>query len=323
MSLLIFINLVILQTKYGKNYQNETMEKLRMDIFRKNIEMINQHNLEYTVGLQTFELASNFFTDLTLDEIKQHLNIRPMKRSDFQRQMVTLDAKLSARNRTEKKEFNILKSTTSVDWRKSGKVAPIQDQLDCGSCWAFASVSAIESLIAIKSNKPLIKLSEQNVIDCATSPLYYGFGCNGGDSGEAMRYIVEHGIVTSAEYPYDARQHGCPVTQLMLRRRTFIADYDVLVNKGENVLINRVSIQPIGVAIETTLKFFHYSRGIYSDPTCTGETVDHGVNVVGYDNDALIVRNTWGSDWGENGYIRMKRGDNTCGINNFLFFPLL
>lgn len=314
------------KTKHGKIYENETIENQRFDIFKNNLIMIQEHNLEYQLGLQSYQLSANFHSDLSFDEFKSLLGIKSIKKSDFTKELTLLSSNSSS-SRSSKDQKMILSRKIvprSFDWRKSGKVAPIQDQRSCGSCWAFSAVSAVESLIAIKNQGPVQKLSEQQVVDCALYPEYYAFGCNGGDPGDALMYVRDHGLVDGAVYPYEATISSCPADQIAKRKRTYITDYDVIQKKNtEADLVSFVSKQPVGVAIQVTQKFQLYSSGIFDDPECTGKKIDHGVNVIGYDSHSFIVRNTWGREWGEDGYIRIKRGNNVCGIKDHIFYPIV
>ena len=314
------------KTKHGKIYENETMENKRFDTFKNNLIMIQEHNLEYQLGLQSYQLSANVHSDLSFDEFKSLLGIKSIKKSDFSNQLTLLSSNSSSSpsSKDQKMKLSRTKVPPSVDWRKSGKVAPIQDQGSCGSCWAFSAVSAVESLIAIKNQGPVQKLSEQQVVDCALYPEYYAFGCDGGDAGEALRYVIDHGLVDGAVYPYAATMFVCPADQIAERKRTYITDYDVKQGKNtETNLVSFVSKQPVGVAIEVTPKFQFYSSGIFDDPKCTGESVDHGVNVIGYDRHSFMVRNTWGREWGEDGYMRIKRGNNVCGIKDHIYYPIV
>lgn len=316
------------KTKHGKIYGNEKMENRRFDTFKNNLILIQKHNLEYQLGLQSYQLSANVHSDLSFDEFKSFLGIKSIKKSDFAKQLTFLssisNSSSSPSSKDQKMKLSRTKVPPSVDWRKSGKVAPIQDQGSCGSCWAFSAVSAVESLIAIKNQGPVQKLSEQQVVDCALYPEYYGFGCNGGDAGEALRYVMDHGLVDGAVYPYAATMFVCPADQIAKRKRTYIKDYDVKQKTNtEADLVSFVSKQPVGVAIEVSEKFQFYSSGIFDDPKCTGESVDHGVNIIGYDRHSFIVRNTWGREWGEDGYMRIKRGKNVCGIKDHIYYPIV
>ena len=167
----------------------------------------------------------------------------------------------------------------------------------------------------------LVSLSEQNLLDCSDS--YGNIGCKGGYSDQAFQYIKYHGIDTEASYPYQ----GIEGAFCRFNNSTVGATDKGFVDlpKGdEDALAKAVaSVGPISVAIDSSHdSFMHYSHGIYKEPFCH-ENVDHAVLVVGYTPDYWIIKNSWGTKWGEKGYMKMKRGDNECSIASFASYPLV
>ena len=206
-----------------------------------------------------------------------------------------------------------------VDWVKKGAVSSVKNQLECGSCWAFSAVGAVEGEWSLKHHK-LYNLSEQELVDCSG---YLGNqGCNGGSMDNAFEYVIQHGICSNVSYPYNGVDNQCK-NQSCTKRVHIDTYYDVPPN-NEKQLEKAVIKQPVSVAIQANLQSFQlYKRGIYSDPDC-GDDLDHGVLVVGYGYDSSydmkywLVKNSWGKSWGENGYIRMAKDINStkgqCGI---------
>jgi len=204
----------------------------------------------------------------------------------------------------------------SVDWRKRYKVSSVKNQGQCGSCWAFSSVGAVESAWAIKHNI-LYNLSEQELIDCSSE----NNGCEGGSMDLAFQYIIENGLCSNISYPYTAEDEQCNNTCKSLVQ---ISNYSDIIPNQEKMLMRAVQHQPVSVAIQANKRSFQmYKSGIYSDPDC-GFELDHGVLLIGYgydkkyDMDYWIVKNSWSDSWGENGYIRIQRNINDsrglCGI---------
>ncbi|RDX84120.1 hypothetical protein CR513_34880 [Mucuna pruriens] len=238
---------------------------------------------------------------------------------------------------------NVDKVPSSVDWRKKGAVTSVKDQGQCGSCWAFSTVVAVEGINQIKTHK-LVSLSEQELVDCDTIE---NEGCNGGLMEAAFEFIKQHGITTASNYPYKAKDGMCDLLKvhtdlyrILTCKKTIIlqeSEPAVSIDGHENVpknneaaLLKVVANQPVSVAIDAggfDLQF--YSEGVFTGECGTG--LDHGVAIVGYGKTQdgtkyWIVKNSWGSEWGEKGYIRMQRGisdkKGLCGIAMEASYPI-
>tara|TARA_B100000700_G_C14888934_1_gene781761 strand:- start:296 stop:1066 length:771 start_codon:yes stop_codon:yes gene_type:complete len=205
-----------------------------------------------------------------------------------------------------------------IDWRKNHKVSSVKNQLHCGGCWAFSSSGAVESAWAIKNNV-LYNLSQQELIDCSSD--YGNHGCEGGSMDLGFQYIIDNGLCTNLSYPYVASDQEC---QKDCSSVVNITKYGDLRQNDEFNLLLGVVQQPVSVAIQANKRSFQlYQSGIYSDLDC-GTQLDHGVLVVGYGYDIdldmkyWIIKNSWGNQWGENGYIRILRDieddRGLCGI---------
>jgi C1A family cysteine protease len=206
----------------------------------------------------------------------------------------------------------------SIDWRLKGAVTKVKDQGQCNSSWAFAAIGAIESLYFIKTGK-LIEFSEQELIDCSQ----YNQGCDDGSIYLAFKYIVENGISLEAEYQYIGQNKIC---QSFLGNKIFpISGFKNIVSGDENALKIAVAQQPVVAKIESSQKGFQfYSKGIMN-AECDID-LNHSVLIVGYGSengeDYWIVKNSWGLQWGEDGYIRIQRGYNKCGISMNAVYPV-
>ena len=208
----------------------------------------------------------------------------------------------------------------SVDWRKKYKVSSVKNQGDCGGCWAFSSVGAVESAWSIKHNV-LYNLSEQELIDCSSE----NHGCEGGSMDLAFQYIIENGLCSNLSYPYTAEDGQCNDTCKSLVK---ISNYSDITQNNEEMLMRAVQHQPVSVAIQANKRSFQmYQSGIYSDPDC-GFELDHGVLLIGYGYDKTynmdywIIKNSWSESWGENGYIRIQRNiDDSRGLCGIAMDP--
>ena len=206
-----------------------------------------------------------------------------------------------------------------VDWRKNHKVSSVKNQGHCGGCWAFSSSGAVESAWAIKHNV-VYNLSQQELIDCSTD--YGNKGCGGGSMDLGFKYIIDNGLCTNLSYPYQAMNQECQKDQCS--SVVNISNYGDLKPNDELNLKKGVAQQPVSVAIQANKRSFQlYQSGIYSDLDC-GTQLDHGVLLIGYgfdfetDTPYWIIKNSWGEEWGENGYIKIQRNVDDqrglCGI---------
>ncbi|XP_034030268.1 cathepsin S, ortholog2, tandem duplicate 1 [Thalassophryne amazonica] len=298
---------------YGKTYHDEAEEARRRELWNSNLMLITKHNLEASLGLHTYDLQMNHMGDLTKDEIQNfYATLHPpsnLQRAVFPPLVWDSDAELP----------------DSIDWRDKGCVTSVKMQGSCGSCWAFSAVGALEGQLA-KLTGQLVDLSPQNLVDCSTK--YGNHGCKGGFMTNAFQYIIDNqGIDSDASYPYIGVQQQCHYNPAY--RAANCSAYRFLTEGDESMLKQAVAtIGPISVAIDATRETFHlYHSGVYNDPGCS-QNVNHGVLAVGYGTlngqDYWLIKNSWDTSFGDQGYIRMSRNkNNQCGIASCGCYPII
>eukprot|EP00250_Pteridium_aquilinum_P020938 c24991_g1_i1 orf=286-1809(-) len=310
--------------RHGKHYPASAHKEKqrRLEIFRNNLHHIHQHNQRKS----SYRLGLTRFADLTNAEFKAskyfglRLNASSPQRSDVLRKNGFQAAK----------SCSMSQLASSFDWREKGVVLPIKDQGGCGSCWAFATISAVESINAIVTGD-LVSLSEQELVSCDGN----NYGCDGGEMDLAMVWLVENGGVdTESDYPYTSYNGftGYCDYKLLNDRAVNIDGYADVSSYDEEALLCAASEQPVIVAINGGAYGLQlYSEGVF-DGNCPGEPDDlnHAVVIDGWGSlnglDYWIVRNSWGTQWGLEGYIYMVRntGDEKgiCGINSEPSYPV-
>lgn len=208
----------------------------------------------------------------------------------------------------------------SLDWTTKGAVQVIKDQGQCGSCWAFSTIAGIESVSFIKYGK-LNSLSEQNVVDCDKTDS----ACNGGYMSNAVTWVEKNGGVCSeADYPYTSgttEKAGTCKTSCSKVANSTPKGYTTVTKNSDSAMLSALQIAPVIVAIEADQPAFQlYKSGVLTGKC--GTSTDHGVLTVGYGTlsgtDYYKVKNSWGTSWGESGYVLIERGvsqkGGQCGI---------
>ncbi|XP_047968604.1 ervatamin-B-like [Salvia hispanica] len=296
--------------EHGFSYENERVKETRYKIFKDNVMHIERHNKK---GEHTYQLGINKFADLTNEEFL----------AKYARSSVP---SFKATSNQSSFEYKGMKHVPHrLDWRNYNVVTAIENQVvnqgECGCCWAFSAVAAIESIVAIRSGK-LTQLSEQHILDCN----YEHDGCDGGTIDHAFEFVRKNGgLASDIDYPYTAIQGKCSnnkPSSLSIN----ITGFSAVPPNNEKALLKTVANQPIAVYIDaSTLRF--YKSGVLTGKC--GTRLNHGVVIVGYGKEDgvkfWLVKNSWGTGWGENGYIKLKRKvhakEGMCGIAMIPVYP--
>ncbi|GAU43703.1 hypothetical protein TSUD_254320 [Trifolium subterraneum] len=298
------------RAKYGKVYKNAIEQEKHFQIFKDNVAYIKSFN---AAGNKPYKLAITHAAD-------EPISINKTTTTSFWKVLPSLIKRI-IRGTTSFKYKNVTDIPATVDWRKHGAVTPIKHQGNCGSCWAFSAVAAIEGIQQI-SNGKLVSLSVQQLVDCV------GRGCRGGNNYDSFKFISKKGrIATEANYPYTGVKGKCKKARY---GGVKITSYEQVPSNSEDSLLKAVANQPVAVAIDTSGLFELYSSGIFTGEC--GTNLIHAVTIVGYgtSNDGIkywLVKNSWGTEWGEQGYIRIKRDidakEGLCGIAKNAWYPTI
>ena len=305
-----------------KNDDHEMIVFEKWAINDKYIEDFNSKNY-------TFILGHNQFSGMDSNEFSAYLGYS--KKYEPSNNLRGNDIKL-----VQSTNEGFVSLPSSVDWVENGAVTGVKDQGQCGSCWSFSTTGALEGAYYIKHGD-LVSFSEQQLVDCDN--LKNGgrdHGCNGGLMDNAYSWISKNGgLCSESSYPYTSGTKKTSETCMKTCSLIYGSDVDSFEDVTPNSDIAMMSAlvnQPVSIAIEADQKEFQlYKSGVFTS-SC-GTNLDHGVLVVGYgnidDEDYYLVKNSWGTTWGTNGYIYLGRGSQyndgagQCGLLMEGSYPVL
>jgi C1A family cysteine protease len=296
--------------EHNKEYNDNSEYTHRFKTFRDNWAYIRLHNKQN----HSYQLGLNQFADMTYEEFRATMlsPLHPQQIQDF-------------KDNTEPFETPEIEAPTSLDWRTKGRVNPVKNQGYCGSCWAFSSNTALEAAAYVKSGNRLLNLSEQQLVDCSFAQ--GNSGCNGGWFTNAWSYVYSKGIELASAYPYTSGGSGaagtCKENSALYQPGAKVSSC-YWVKGGDANMITAVNINPLVVAIDATNNFMLYKSGTFTDTTCSTTAPNHGIAIVGYTPTEWIIRNSWDTTWGNQGYALIKRDGTAagvCGINNYVYYP--
>jgi hypothetical protein len=281
--------------KYGKTYASDAERSFRFNIFRENLrraEALNAKNGEPAFGVTKF-------MDMDPAEFRATYLLDKLDRADLAQGSVLEVPQVSV--------------PTSIDWTQHNPpvVTAIKNQEQCGSCWAFSATEQIESMWALAGNS-LVSLAPQQIVDCDKTC----DGCNGGWTYLAYQYVeTAGGLEPETDYPYTGVNGKCTFNSADVAAKISAWQYISQSASGETAMYNYVgATAPLSVCVDAST-WQYYNGGVLK--TC-GNDIDHCVQITGYNvmsgDNVWIVRNSWGTDWGVNGFIYVLRGSNLCAI---------
>eukprot|EP01125_Pyxidicula_operculata_P002187 TRINITY_DN12104_c0_g1_i1.p1 TRINITY_DN12104_c0_g1~~TRINITY_DN12104_c0_g1_i1.p1 ORF type:complete len:330 (-),score=79.00 TRINITY_DN12104_c0_g1_i1:83-1072(-) len=288
--------------RFNRKYESDSQHYFRYDVFKSNVDLIDQLNAKYN---PTTVFGINHFADMTREEYISY--VRQGAKKGFSNVQSAEQQKLA---------YHTMVPPTSVDWRTKGAVTPITNQDQCGSSPYFGATCSMEGAWAIAGNK-LEVLSVQQIMDCSGN--YGNQACNGGWMNSSIQYVIDAGgIESNTSYPYTGEDGNT----CNFNKNKVVAKFRSLVNidSTDEAMVAALTICPVATAVNAyATGFQYYQSGVYMGADCDANQPDHGIGVVGYGvySNGLpyyILKNTWTTAWGMDGYMYLYRFNNTCGI---------
>jgi len=291
------------KSKYHKVYSSSVEEEIRFSNFLVSMERVQKKQALTALKGHGAKFGLTKFSDLSVEEF---------------RSTILMKNKISPNHTKPMPPKPVAVPPTVFDWRSTSMVTHVKDQGQCGSCWAFSATETIESAWMLKynlNNVTMKPLAPQQIVDCDM----YMMGCGGGQSTSALSYVMDAGgIETNADYPYQGVNGACnfQATEVYAKVQTW--EYACSYFGESDLMANTYQYGPSSICVDAS-NWQDYQSGIMTADQCAYiNLLDHCVQAVGWNLNAAqpywSVRNSWNTDWGENGYIRLAYGTNTCGL---------
>jgi C1A family cysteine protease len=302
-----FRNPVIQSNGEKINYDNFVdKNKDKYVLFEKNWRSINQTNTELMLQNNSFRLELNKYADIVDFENKNNVGL-------MNNTIISNKFRPTAYLKVFQSPFPYIETIfnqnkkITYNWNDTGLLSPVKNQGSCGSCWAFSTVSALETFMRINGVR-IDRLSEQELVDCSEE----NYGCEGGLMHLAFDYVIKKGgLLNYNVYPYNAINQQCFIEKNQKQYGSHLSDYQFTIPKSILDMKMNLIQTPITIALDADNIFFRfYKEGIIDIPSNVNSSMNHAVLLVGFDYDDegmyWIIQNSWGSDWGDNGFCRIR-----------------
>lgn len=269
---------------FGKNYTSTSEEARAKACWEENVADLAKKNEAAARAKSDLKFAENSFSDQCF--------------ADFAAQRLNLDPAANGLCTGSGGQGYPTPANESmaVDWRPKGYVNSIKNQGSCGSCWAFSAVASMEAA-HFKATGELLSFAEQDLVSCDKGD--GNNGCGGGMPGEAVTWVVGHGISLEKDYPYTAKDDDCVSHPKSAAKFSGFTYLDTTKSGGgESVLLAALqNEQPISIVVNANT-WHQYSGGIMPASSCQSGGINHAVLAVGYGVEGgkkyYVIRNSWG-----------------------------
>jgi len=286
--------------KSPRKFTSSTEKKLRFKLYKANKEFVefqNSAKLGYSSDL-------NKFSDMSQEELGLYHGLN-------RTQLVSSANKVFVPT---------VSAPVSLSWVEKGYVTSIKNQDGCGACWTFGPTVSIEGQYK-KLTQKLKQFSNQEILDCVYDAHTYN-ACFGGTEIRGFEFLAKRKrLALWKDYPYEPVDKPCRSRNKANGFKAAIVTGYTVNDGTEAGTIQRLAQGPLSFAFEAVLSVHFYKKGIYRSDKC-GIVANHAVAAVAYSNTFIMIKNSWGADWGDQGFFKFSRNDVACGIhhpdNNFL-----